>query len=82
MPDDEGIMKAFLFVATAVATVVAPPVGASMAISQTIVAAGTEVARHCVKDEDVKEVLRKSSDSCAFGATGASVGGAAHLGKK
>lgn len=53
-----------------------------MVISQTVVAAGAEVASHCVKDEDVKEALRKSSDSCAFGAKGAAVGGAAHLGKK
>lgn len=69
----KGIMKAFLFVATAVTTVVAPPVGLSMAASQMIVAGGTEVASHFVEDEDLKEALNKSSEVCSFGALGKEV---------
>jgi len=72
----KGVAKTICFLATAVATVFIPPVGAAMATTQLAAAAGAEMAKNFVEDDDAREALSAGSEIYVVGSAGAAAGGA------
>jgi hypothetical protein len=66
----KGIAQIICFVATAVTTVIAPPVGVSLAVAQATTATVAGVASNFVEDKEGREVLKAASDIYGVGALG------------